>query len=405
MRRTPISAMLFMSLLAHEAVVAQPAPVDEPGVCFTCHPDVEAQQRGPHVHEAFAGGKCSDCHNPHASSHAALLGEEVGILCAECHADVAEAAGHSFGHSPARRGECLACHDPHAASHAGLLASSQEQLCAECHLSVQQWQARAVVHAPVAESECGTCHDPHGSGRDGLLTADVPGLCFDCHSNDGAFGRAHEGRDIGDADCTACHDPHAADRQGLVHANQHAPFAGGNCATCHAETGGSFAFTGDVQELCLRCHLGVAEFEQARHHHNLDDPRSCLLCHEPHAAAGSRLLAAEQTTLCLRCHFDEAVDPEQRRHVLTHEGMTCTECHLPHGADNTSYLKTRQVELCVGCHDRAHQASHPVGPEVIDARTGESVTCLSCHKLHGAPFEDYLPLDPTMDLCIQCHKR
>ena len=40
-----------------------------------------------------------------------------------------------------------------------------------------------------------------------------------------------------------------------------------------------------------------------------------------------------------------------------------------------------------------------------DQRTKEPVTWLSCHKLHGADFEPCLPLNPEMDLCVQCHKR
>ena len=60
--------------------------VDQPDVCYLCHSDTEAEQRAPHVHTAFAEGNCSNCHNPHASRHAALLAGESGPLCLSCHA-------------------------------------------------------------------------------------------------------------------------------------------------------------------------------------------------------------------------------------------------------------------------------------------------------------------------------
>ncbi len=76
-----------------------------------------------------------------------------------------------------------------------------------------------------------------------------------------------------------------------------------------------------------------------------------------------------------------------------------------HGATNDMYLRTTMPELCSSCHEGAHRSSHPVGPEVIDPRTEQMVTCLSCHQLHAAPFKQYLPLDPGRDLCILCHKK
>ena len=121
----------------------------------------------------------------------------------------------------------------------------------------------------------------------------------------------------------------------------------------------------------------------------------------------SRLtFCATQQTLCTSCHFKtgEFAD-KSRASILTHDGMECTNCHTPHGSENARYLKSTDVDLCTGCHERAHSSSHPIGPDVIDPRTGEPLTCLSCHKLHGADFEPYLPLSQEVDLCIQCHKR
>jgi predicted CXXCH cytochrome family protein len=112
----------------------------------------------------------------------------------------------------------------------------------------------------------------------------------------------------------------------------------------------------------------------------------------------------DQPVLCMSCHFNEE-GRKAKENYLTHDGIDCSNCHSPHGADNAKYLITQSVELCTGCHEGPHSASHPVGPSVIDARTGVSVTCLSCHTLHGSDYPRYLSLDPEMALCIQCHRK
>jgi predicted CXXCH cytochrome family protein len=191
-----------------------------------------------------------------------------------------------------------------------------------------------------------------------------------------------------------------------MHANRHAPFAAGDCSTCHGPARGrtSFALDGKIKTLCLECHRGVGAFENEPYRHNLDTEESCQNCHNPHASDAAALLAADQAALCMRCHFGES-GRKEKAHYVTHEGMACTSCHLPHGAANPKYLKSEGIDLCVGCHESAHRASHPVGGALVDQRTGGPLTCLSCHRLHGAEFEPYLPLNPASELCLQCHKR
>ncbi len=404
MRRRSLLGVL-LGLLVTVGAGAQTVAVDEPGVCFDCHSNIAAETKAGHVHRAFSAGKCSRCHNPHASKHAALLSTDQGTLCLSCHENVRVEIDQESAHLPAANKECVGCHHPHASEHAGQLRQELTELCGDCHAQSHEWTKRPVVHSPVDDGECLTCHAPHGSTNEGLLKGSVASVCFGCHERDSRFTKAHQGRRLGNVDCTACHDPHAASRSGLLRANQHAPFAGGDCGTCHPASGDDeFATKSDVKALCLECHRTIGQFEGMAHHHNLDDDRSCVNCHNPHASDGNALLMAEPEVLCVRCHFDE---PGRREKAFysTHDGMRCTECHVPHGADNAKYLRRLDVELCARCHEAAHRTSHPVGPEVIDARTGEPVTCLSCHQLHGAAFEKYLPLSPEMDLCIQCHKR
>jgi predicted CXXCH cytochrome family protein len=154
----------------------------------------------------------------------------------------------------------------------------------------------------------------------------------------------------------------------------------------------------------MKCHRGVEEYGKTEFHAHLDTEESCLACHNPHASNAEALLAAEQRVLCMRCHFNEEGRRDKETYV-THGGMDCSNCHTPHGAENPKYLATLDVDLCSRCHERAHRVSHPIGPDIIDPRTEMPMTCLSCHRLHGSEFEDYLALDPSMDLCIQCHQR
>ena len=69
--------------------------------CGACHSDIEEQMAARRVHTAFRGGECSDCHNPHASKHAALLTDDKRTLCLSCHQDVAEALTLPSTHPPA----------------------------------------------------------------------------------------------------------------------------------------------------------------------------------------------------------------------------------------------------------------------------------------------------------------
>ncbi|MBD3163264.1 MAG: hypothetical protein GF346_12375 [Candidatus Eisenbacteria bacterium] len=391
------------SLRSSEAPIA---PVDEPDICLGCHGDVAGEREAPHVHTAFASGKCSECHNPHASKHAALLQDEERDLCLSCHEEVVAEIAQIHPHEPAAKGPCGACHDPHASETVDQLHQGPPALCETCHPTVTQWKERARIHEPARGGECETCHATHGSEHAHLVETAVPGLCFECHASGTDFSRAHSGYRVEESDCGACHDPHSSEEPGLLRSNQHAPFAGGNCTICHETTGTGnvFAITEGKRELCLGCHSGVADYQEREYHHNLDTETSCMHCHNPHAANGSGLLAAEQELLCFRCHFEEG-GAEAREKNLTHGGMDCSNCHVPHGSDDPFYLAKDRVSLCADCHVNAHRSSHPIGPEVIDPRTGESVTCLSCHELHDPPFADYLPLDPQMDLCIQCHRK
>ena len=398
--------LLLLLVLTPQWAAARVGDVDEPAVCLVCHEPTGAQANEKYVHSVFAAGECSACHNPHASRHAALLADDDRRLCGSCHTDQAAAAQFAAPHAPVARGECTACHDPHASAHADQLHAPLVEQCTQCHADVAQWRQQRFVHAPVADGECGTCHDPHGSEFASLLPGEITATCLSCHDTDAAFFRVHKSRSIATSTCTSCHDPHGSGRKGLMRTNQHAPFASGSCEGCHGTLTDTSSFeVAGVRDLCQQCHRESQEFAASAFHHNLDAEGSCNQCHNPHASNVAALLKSSTTTLCMGCHFGESTHTKPRAAYVTHDGLDCAVCHLPHGADNAKYLVSTDGSFCVPCHEQAHAVSHPVGPDVIVARTGESVTCLSCHQLHGADFKQYLPLDPSRDLCIQCHRR
>lgn len=398
-----ITAFIILTILAGPAL-SQSVQVSEPAACLECHADLEPAFDMAHVHAAFEDGTCSSCHNPHATKHAGLLNDDQAALCAECHGDVADEVARRRPHVPAGRGECILCHDPHASGNAALMREEVPGLCVGCHSPVAEWLAKDVVHQPLKRGACDACHESHGSDDESLLTSRVPGLCMDCHQENDRMLTAHKGRSFAETDCTACHDPHASSMKGLVRENQHKPFASGNCARCHGESSSSFAVTGGIQEMCLDCHKTQTAYRRADNKHIMTSTESCVACHNPHAANGAALLKADQIDLCMSCHFNDMPNPD-KAHYVTHDGMECVTCHAPHGNGDEQLLVTRGASLCAGCHERAHQVSHPIGDDIIDPRTGVAVTCLSCHQLHGADFTKYLPLNPDMALCIQCHKK
>ncbi|UCH83384.1 MAG: cytochrome c3 family protein, partial [Candidatus Latescibacterota bacterium] len=81
----------------------------------------------------------------------------------------------------------------------------------------------------------------------------------------------------------------------------------------------------------------------------------------------------------------------------------CTTCHNLHD-DNIDELQgLASLDLCAQCHDTGESHAHPYGGKHVDPRTGQPLTCVSCHEPHSAAHEFMLEFDRNRDLCIQCH--
>lgn len=359
--------------------------------CISCHPKKEFS--GKVVHEPVAQGKCTQCHNPHVAKFKGLLQKQGGDLCYSCHGEAQKAFGQGVQHQPVREGQCLACHSAHASAQKGLLSRPIAESCFKCHeaLAKNEFSRK---HKPFAEGKCVACHKPHYADNYQLLKEDSDKLCLGCHSQPDAL-TSHKGFPGKAGKCLSCHNPHGGKGKGLIRANIHAPFKKG-CTSCHGkEAKGS--------ELCLSCHAGVREQMLAPHTHMFAGDGTCVECHSPHASDITGLLKAPYEQLCRSCHTDTF--DRNRRSLHPHpKTEKCTDCHDAHGSDRLVMLNADGNAVCSRCHKTQGEFSHPVGSEIVDHRTGQGMTCLSCHDPMGTEYRYNLKLSGKKALCVQCHR-
>jgi predicted CXXCH cytochrome family protein len=380
-------------------------------VCLTCHTAFQEKMKLPFVHTPVKAGSCSDCHNPHTSSHGKLLAEDPGKICRKCHGGIVSGKAQSV-HKIVVEGNCVKCHDPHAAKYKNNLLLGGNELCFSCHKGIaESMKGSKFPHKPV-ESGCLSCHNPHASPEAGsLLKTGVPALCTGCHKTNGpSFAKQHMNYPVAKAGCTSCHDPHGSSQPGMLWANVHSPVVKRMCNQCHLDPASPDALkvkrTG--YELCRGCHAGMVNetFGRNRIHWPLIDKGSCQNCHNPHASRQDALLRDTMKNLCNSCHQDTARRQETSltKHKPIQDGE-CTKCHLPHSSNSVSLLdNTNVINLCGSCHEWMKHSTHPIGDNVVDQRNRNlSLDCLSCHRSHGSEFKGFTYFNPKMDLCVQCH--
>jgi predicted CXXCH cytochrome family protein len=411
-RRTPLVATLFLACgsIGLAAVGLADLPpghqVNQKDVCLVCH-DLENAMTARVKHAPFESGECSACHNPHVSRFDALLLERPQSLCVKCHGGLQDALERAVVHAPAADGRCVECHQPHGGDHAKLLSKPARELCLDCHAEISDWESRSVQHPPFVRGNCADCHDPHGADYPGLASKPGSRICSGCHTVDAAFTQRHGGYPVESAPCRQCHDPHSSDRAGLFRAKLHAPFEDGDCTTCHVDAGAKnpFALVAGQARLCGQCHeQQVEESKTGPFTHVSAGGGRCTDCHNPHSGDSDSLLNTNIQAVCLECHDPGGASSKEPGRFVTHSDLDCSACHAPHAADRPLMLKVDSVELCGECHTHQHGVRHPLGEETRDPRSGDPMTCLSCHGVHDAPYDMYLLGAPDRDLCLGCHK-
>jgi len=400
-------------------------------LCLNCHDQFQEKLKNPFVHTPVKAGECTDCHDPHTSSHGKLLSEGTNQICFNCHDQIIPAKAKS-SHKVVSEGNCVKCHDPHASKQKFVLLKSGNDLCIACHKTMGETLAKVKFKHPPVEKDCLNCHDPHGSAQsDHLLKEDLIALCNGCHKPDRpAFVQQHMNYPVANGRCTSCHDPHGSDRGGILYVNVHPPVANKACQQCHEPPSSQTPFRTrrPGYELCKGCHSSMVNdaFNKNRIHWPLVDKTGCLNCHKPHASKEKKLLVGDSKSLCGKCHSDTmafqvklAEKEAQEKAIakgkvikgaLTHAPIqegNCEVCHATHAADNVMLLKEpSMVKLCGACHDWSKHSNHPMGEKVIDTRNKNvTMQCLSCHRSHGTGYRYMIPLPTVTELCVQCHKQ
>ena len=253
---------------------------------------------------------------------------------------------------------------------------------------------------PTVEKGCIACHldcnqlpaDYQPESPDYYLKAKEPALCLECHSDPKKdLAPAHGNQPLGNSKCSGCHDPHSSNIPKLIREFSHGPFKARLCSACHPAP-----VDGKVQ-------LAAAENSKVQ------------------------LTAADVDLLCYECHtdFKEQMEGTKSRHkLLSQSKRSCVECHDPHAADQEYVLKEPVQGLCLGCHVANPNKTTPgfaPSPEVANTSKGSEdnnaqylklsskyvhepvkKSCLLCHDAHGSEFPKELRA-PVRDLCLNCH--
>jgi predicted CXXCH cytochrome family protein len=359
--------------------------------CFNCHK--KAIFQGKIVHKPVAEKRCGKCHNPHVAKYEGLLSVKGAEFCYGCHQEAKIKFGKGNIHNPVKKGECGVCHAPHSSNYKRLLRKPLASICLDCHKDAKK--KYKVTHKPFANGDCSACHVPHQSNQDNLLKLGEDRLCLSCHGKPDSL-KGHQGFPAKVKSCLSCHSPHGSNQKGMMREHLHAPFKKG-CKGCHDKKKLD-------SSLCLSCHPGVRSQAMASHSHLLEgEGNSCNICHSPHASDGNGLLKKKEINLCKSCHGDTIKRMETRlyKHSKT---KTCSDCHEAHGANRVAFLKRDGNALCIKCHESQGEFSHPVGDDIVDIRTLQGMTCLTCHDPMGTDFKYHLKLSGQKTLCLQCHR-
>jgi len=361
-------------------------------VCFECHD--RANFSGGYIHGPVARGECGSCHNPHVAKFSGLLQQREAELCYGCHRRSRVEFGQGEVHQPVQEGKCLECHAPHRAEQPGLLRQETAVGCMECHQQLErQWP---VNHTPFGQGQCTTCHQPHQSKHGNLLKNRADDLCLSCH-RDPQNRPGHRGFPGELTNCLSCHHPHGGEGKGLLRRHLHQPFAQRDCASCHQQQAvGS--------ETCLSCHPSIRESMLRPYNHMIAGAHNgCTQCHSPHAGDDRKMLRMTGNKVCQSCHTDTFARGRVslHRHPLH---ASCTECHEVHGSERVAMLRADGNQVCSRCHLTQGEFSHPVGEAVVDHRTGQNMTCVTCHDPMGTDYRFHLVLSGRKELCVQCHR-
>jgi predicted CXXCH cytochrome family protein len=331
---------------------------------------------------------------------------------------------------------------------------------------------------PAVEKGCIVCHLdcnqlPAGfqpESNEYYLKAKEPALCLECHTaSKKDLAPAHDNQPLGNSKCSGCHDPHSSNIPKLLREFSHGPYKARLCSACHpAPVNGEVQLnapenskvpltTAEVDLLCLECHAQFKEeMEGTKSRHKLlsKSTRSCVECHDPHAANQEYVLKKPVQDLCLSCHVappnktapsnQDASMPSPEvvtasaqsndaqylklssKYVHEPSKKSCLWCHDAHGSEFPKELRAPVRDLCMDCHgansEKIVQSNQPFpllgGLVSLPPKTFEKLTyldlkekyvhepantsCAFCHDPHASDYPKELHA-PVQEVCIACH--
>ncbi len=407
--------VISLSFLQSPAHTSSKLIGKEPSLCYECHKELKERLSDKYTHFLFKKGKCSSCHNPHASNIKGLMNDEINSLCLNCHKGLNKLLKNANIHGAIKDGTCTDCHYAHSGENKNLLLKPEKELCWKCHEDLKEQLERPFSCLAFKEGKCSSCHNSHASKEENLLLSAPIKTCKECHKTIGCkAGKISISSVTKNTDCTTCHSGHSSDKEGVLGPFGHKVFLDKDCEKCHNPFKDIKKITTRIEGegLCFSCHKkedSVVEYID-NDVHVKDIKNSCTLCHDFHAS-GKKDLTKNESKFCIKCHEYTEKRTASMEKALKSIKCTpvkdrkCFECHVPlHSSRPLNYRKD-SFSLCERCHKAQHKITHPLGPDIIDVRNGQPITCISCHSMHSAKADFMLTFDRKRALCIQCHKK
>ncbi len=406
-------AGLYIPLLYGNVQAKFELKAKESTICFQCHQDIKDGLSSKHVHQPFRQGKCTACHEVHASKHKGLIKSEINNLCLRCHEDLKRKMQTEKVHGALRGGICTDCHLPHSGENNALLVKPEKEICFKCHKSLKEFANKSYKHQPFDTGSCSSCHNAHVAKEDNLLSAPSGQLCQQCHAPGCNVGGVSITKYTSQMECVSCHTGHNTNIKGLLGPFGHPAFLDKQCIQCHEPfvEGKRVTTKESGMNLCFTCHdKKTGNYNEEDVHLTFKD-NPCTLCHDYHAS-NKKNLTVNEKSLCITCHEDvnQGINHMVKRFKDVNckpvKERECLKCHAPVHAKSPYFFKEDSdvIKTCATCHEREHKIAHPLGNGVTDPRDGSTITCKTCHSMHFAKAEFLLRFDRNRELCIQCHK-
>lgn len=302
--------------------------------------------------------KCYDCHIAIDANNQSIAQQwkasahgNAGISCADCHGGdptsdlmtVAMAKSAGFIGKPDRNmtvGLCGSCHsDPNLMRQYGLATDMYNQYYASVH-------GQQLLKNDTRVAICIDCHGTHDIKKASDPTApvyplNIPKLCSSCHSDPtkmASYGIP--------TDQFAVYQQSIHGQQLLVKQDLRAP----TCASCHGSHDAKPPSTGEIAQVCGKCHTATqALFEQSRHSQLPTVGPVCITCHGNHDVvlpSDNRFFHPTPPKYdCATCHDPQTrvlrIDPAR---FNLDADRRCDSCHHP---ASTFYAQAQGIQNAI----------------------------------------------------------